>query len=432
MAEISTQTTLQRGTERRNLRLLVRLRWLALTAQTGAILLTHYGLGIPLPVLNLAGVLAMLTAVNLVATLRLRRAGGVPVQALTADILVDVTGLTLLLWLTGGASNPFSGLFMLQAIVAAFLLPPIEAGVVFCATVAAQFWLLGHGLPLALPMSHDGTPGRFDLHLQGMFLSFFLSAALAVWFILGIRENLRQRDATLAALARQIEEEAIVLRLGLMAGSAAHDLGTPLTSLAVLLDDWNDFGPPEGEELHRQTALMQEAVASCRASLSQMLKAGGQARLEAAGPCDAAAFAAGVAQDWQRGQTGLTVTLDDRRDHPAAILADVLLRRSLANLLDNAREAGATRATLTIATAGATPGAMVSLSVTDNGPGFPPQVLSGAATLGDHEDPARLRGLGLLLAQSALRRLGGGLSLENPPEGGARATITLPGLPAHG
>lgn len=424
----TTRTQVQSGAERRNLRLLVRLRWFALAGQAAAVVLTHYGLGIAVPVWPLAAVLAVLTAINVVAALRLRRPGPVPVQALTADVLADVAGLTLVLYLTGGAMNPFSGLFMLQAIVGAFLLPPLEAGAVFCATVAAQFWLLGHGLPLDLPMAHDGGPGGLDLHLQGMFLSFFLSGALAVWFILGIRENLRQRDAALAELSHQIGQEAVVLRLGLMAGSAAHDLGTPLTSLAVLLDDWAEFGPPQGAELQRQAALMQEAVTTCRESLSQMLRSAGQARLEAAGRRDAAAFAAEVAADWQRGHPGVAVVLEDRRAGPAPVLADLLLRRALANLLDNAREAGAGRITLTLDEAGP----MVALAVADDGPGFPPEVLAGTGPLATHDDPARLRGLGLLLAQSALRRLGGRLVLENPAGGGARATILLPVLAADG
>lgn len=413
---------IRRRAELLNMKLLIWLRWFAIAGQSFAVLFTHFVVQVPLPLWEIGMLIAFLIAVNLVAAWRLTRPEQAAAGALVADLMVDVVALTILLFLTGGATNPFTGLFILQAVVGAFLLPPIEAGIIFVATVAAQLWLLRNGLPLDLPMSHAHGPNQFDLHLQGMFLSFFFSSALAVLFIMGTRDNLRQRDERLERLARQMEEEKVVLRLGLLAGTAAHDLGTPLTSLAVILDDWADLGLPPPKALNDQVHLMQEAVATCRDSISHMLKTAGQARLEAVHAVDPAVFLTRIAGEWGRRNPGPAVRITDARGG-GLILSDILLERALENLLDNAREAGAQDICIHIAGSGGG----LAIGIEDDGPGYPDSVLRGERAAGG-TDALASHGLGLVLVQSVLRRMGGALDIANRPEGGARATIRLPAV----
>lgn len=398
--------------ERSNLALLVRLRWVAIAGQAMAIGAAHFGLGIDLPLVQMMSVLALLVAVNLWA--RWRSVGPKPVtlRLLTAEILTDVLALTLLLYLSGGATNPFAGLFILQDIIAIVLLPPVEAGVVLGVSLFAGAALLGLGQPMPLPRA---------LTLVGSYLSFVVSASLAAWFIMGIRRNLRRRDEELAAAKVQIDEEAMVLRIGLMASTAAHDLGTPLTNLAVILDDWSDLGLPPADEMKRQASLMQESVAACRETISRMLQAAGAARLDAAGALDAAAFAVSVADSWRIGHSGVALTVEDQRKRPCRIIADVLLRRALLNLLDNATEAGSTAIHITVANAGL----RVEIAVCDNGPGFPAGLLASGPGAFQSGHTGASRGLGLFLVQSVLRRLNGELRLSNTATG-AKAAIMLP------
>ncbi len=423
MPETQAQS-IRRRAEVLNLQLLVWLRWFAVAGMLTAVLFTHFLLQITLPLWKIGVLLAFLVAVNLVAAWRLRRPPGGLARAVLADLLVDVSALTILLYLTGGAQNPFSGLFILQAIVAAFLLPPLQAGIIFVVTVVAQFWLLGHGLPIDIPMSHSHAgPSMFDIHMQGMFLSFFFSSALAVLFILGIRDNLRQRDERLDRIARQIEEEKVVMRLGLLAGTAAHDISTPLTNLAVILDDWLDLGLPNEAEQKRQIALMQEAVSTCRESLTQMLAMGGRSRIEAAHAADPMELVREVAATWQARYPEVAITYRDQRTRPGTILADLLLTKALANLLDNAREAGARVLTLSVED----DSAGVVLRIADDGKGFPVSVLQGVVPpVPEKAAPDGSHGLGLFLVRSALRRMGGALRLSNRPEGGAEVSVLLP------
>ena len=280
-------------------------------------------------------------------------------------------------------------------------------------SLMAAAGLLGLGQPMALPQ---------NLTRVGNYLSFGISAVLAAWFIMGIRRNLARRDVELAAAKAQIDEEAMVLRIGLMASTAAHDLGTPLTNLAVILDDWADLGLPAEAEVKQQAALMQEAVAVCRETISRLLQAAGAARLEAAGALDAAAFAGSVAESWRVTHPQVAVLVDDQRKHPGRIIADVLLRRALLNLLDNAAEAGGTIIRVAVSDAGL----RVEIAVCDNGPGFPADLLASGPGAFHSGHSGASRGLGLFLVQSVLRRVNGELRLANIDGGGAKAAIVLP------
>jgi two-component system sensor histidine kinase RegB len=428
MPETQAQT-IRRRAELLNLQLLVWLRWFAVAGMAVTVCFTHFLLGVPLPLWHIGFLLAFLVAVNLAAAWRLRLPGRGLAKAVVADVLVDVAALTILLFMTGGAQNPFTGLFILQAIVAAFLLPPVEAGIVFVATVAAYFWLLGHGLPIGLPGTHGHSgPHVSDLHLQGMFLSFFFSSALATLFIMGIRDNLRQRDERLDRIARQIEEEKVVMRLGLLAGTAAHDISTPLTNLAVILDDWLDLGLPGEVEQRRQIALMQEAVSACRESLSHMLAMGGRSRLEAAHATEPMPLLREVGSRWQARYPEVQLIFAEDTPSEGRVLADLLLTRALMNLLDNAREAGARKIVLSAEDRGGA----VAMLMRDDGCGFPPAVLQGVVPpVADGAAQDGSHGLGLLLVRSALRRMGGALQLSNRPEGGAEVAVLLPAV-THG
>ena len=427
MSDTSSFTPETQGANRQNLGLLVRLRWVAILGQAATILFAEIILGIILPLWPMLAVIAGLVAVNLMAGWRSRQPGEVPVQRLTGEVWADVLALAGLLYLSGGAANPFLGLFVLQDLVALLILPQRLAAATFALTLACGFFLLGFGQPLTLPgwpaeSLREGVPGFGNPYLIGSYLSFALSGGLTLWFMLGVRRNLARRDAQLAEARRQIEEETLLIRMGLMASTAAHDLGTPLTNLAVILDDWEDLGLPEPAELSRQTRLMQEAVATCRETISGLLRQAGQARLEEGRGEDALAFVTEVARSWERRNRSVRVSLQDDRTRASRLLADVLLARALANLMDNAREAGA-RA-IRVALSGDPE--RVTLTISDDGPGFPPALLALGPVAGQSGNPEPGRGLGLILVQSVVRRLGGTVEFLGAQGGGAEVRIDLP------
>ena len=414
-------TNIAQDAARRNLSQLNRMRWIAVAGQLLAILGTVVLLNVTtLPWRQMLPVVAFLIFLNLFSAWRLRRGHPITELTVTVELLMDVACLTILLYLSGGASNPFVSLFILQVILAIVLLPHGHAAVILLATIAAHYWLTGNGVPLPLPHRwHGAGPSFLDLHLQGMFLSFLLAASLLTWFVTRITANLRDRDAQIQALRQQMLEEDHLVRLGLLSSGAAHELGTPLTTLAVTLDDWQTLGPPTGAELTDKIAVMQRELSRCRQIVSEMLLSSGQERLEEAQAMRARAFLEAAIQGLE---LPLRIRFDVRYD--PLIMADPMLEQAVRQLLDNAAEAGSRNIRISLSQAGPD---QLALVIEDDGPGFPEGILAdpGQPYL-NYKDGAG-RGLGLFLTGNVMRRLDGEMRLANLAHG-AQVTMTLPTL----
>ncbi|WP_330647003.1 ATP-binding protein [Thioclava sp. FTW29] len=419
---------LSEDTGRRNLALLIRLRWIALAGQALAIAVTVLYLGADLPVPEMMAVIGLSCAINLFALWRCCKGLAVSDWIVTVELLIDIAALTVLLYFSGGAANPFVTLFILQVMLGLLLAPMPQVIFILSAAAAAHFWLLRHGRPLRLPamgpeqMTQMTGDGFFGLHLLGMFLSFVLAAGLLTWFVSGLRRNLAARDAQIAVLRQKLVEDEHFVRLGVMASSTAHDLGTPLTTLAVTLDEWHESGIPDSPRREKVLARMQQELARCRHIVSGMLFAAGLDRLDLAEALPAGEFLDEVITDWREDGGALEVEMRPAPVLGAALIADTMLEQALRNILTNAQQAGARHMTLS---AHREAGHLVVV-FDDDGPGFPQAVLDHpvrpmAAGKGD---PGR--GFGLYLVSNAVRRLGGDWSVENRAEGGARVRLSLP------
>ena len=218
---------------RKNLLLLIQLRWLAAAGQVASILVVTQFLGVDLPVLPMMAVILGLVLLNLASLLRLRLRLGVSNLELFAALLFDVAGLTAQLYLSGGATNPFTSLYLLQVTLGAVLLTPWFSIALVLITVLCFAGLTVGYRPLVFA-SQNGV-GLMDLHIIGMLICFALNAALLVVFVTRIGRNLRERDTRLANLRQQAAEEDHIVRMGLLASGAAHELGTPLSTLSIIL-----------------------------------------------------------------------------------------------------------------------------------------------------------------------------------------------------
>ncbi|TIV65537.1 MAG: sensor histidine kinase, partial [Mesorhizobium sp.] len=133
--------------------------------------------------------------------------------------------------------------------------------------------------PIALP--HHGGSDLLALHLRGMFICFVLAAGLIVIFMTRINRNLRERDAYLADLRQRSAEEDHIVRMGLLASGAAHELGTPLSTISVILSDWRQMqGVKRNRELAEDVAEMQAQIERCKSIVTGILMSSGQARGE--------------------------------------------------------------------------------------------------------------------------------------------------------
>jgi two-component system sensor histidine kinase RegB len=246
---------------RKNLLQLLKLRAIATVGQIVAILIAYYFLEIDLPISQMFLVLAILSVISLKSFFQ----KNVSDKTLFIELIFDVAALTAQLYLSGGASNPFISLFLLQVIIAAILLKKIHAWLIAAITVFCYIWLGFYSREMH-EFHHHASGDFFNLHLQGMLISYILAAILLLIFITKISQNLRERDQ--------------MIRMAMLATSAAHELGTPLSTISVVIGDWKKIGLDK--DLSKDVALIESQLSRCKKIISAILAESGSKRVEEA------------------------------------------------------------------------------------------------------------------------------------------------------
>ncbi len=401
-----------------NMRQLMQLRWIAVAGQLLTVLIVSFGLGVVIPVSSLVGVTAALALANLATLLALRHRR-ISNRSILLALLFDLGALTVQLYLTGGARNPFISLYLLQVVLGAILLNLAAVAILVGLSMLCFGFLSIHYRPLIFPPRLVPIAG--DLYTLGNWLSFALVASLLVLFMARISRNLRAREDYLAALRSRAAEEDQIVRMGLFASAAAHELGTPLASLDVTLTDWSHMPQLAADpELIGEVAEMRAEVRRCKAIITDVLQPVGQlgpARLE---PVTAEAYLQSVADTWQQIYPAVPLGYAPRDLDGALVESGPALRQAIWNLLQNAAQSSAEAGIEMVATRA---GAMLAVTIRDRGRGFDDEILAdlGAPTTsstGGH-------GVGLFLVANVARRLGGELKAFNRPEGGADVTLRV-------
>jgi len=405
----------------RNMQQLIQLRWIAVIGQVATILVVHFGLAIPLPLKPMFTVLAALAMFNLASHAWWRRREHASSNALLVSLLVDVASLTIQLYLSGGITNPFVFLYLLQVVLSTVILRSPLSWVI---AVAAAFCVIGlamGGTPIVLDVEPER--GLSDHYVQGLLICFLLIAGLLVVFLTRIGRILRERDARLAELRQRAAEEEHIVRMGLLASGAAHELGTPLSTLSVILGDWQHLPTIASEgELHRDVIEMQQQVARCKSIVTNILLAAGGPRADAPTEMGLHAMLDGLAEAWRDARSPASFAYANRCTVDPLIVSDTGLRQMVFNVLDNALEASPGW----VAMDAHCDGERLFIDVSDAGPGFDADVLE---RLGSPYNTSKGRpggGLGLFLSVNVARTLGGSLRAKNRPQGGAVVTMTLP------
>lgn len=406
---------------RKNLQLLINLRWIAVVGQVVTVLVVRELFLIPLPVAGMSLVLSALVLLNLISLVRLMAPVGLSNAELALALTFDALALTAQLYLSGGVTNPFASLYLLQVILGAMLLEAWSIWMIVAVTIACFAGLTFWYRPIAMLSPEHGR--FYDLHTPGLLVGYVFNAVLLVIFATRISANLRARDARLADLRQRAAEEDMIVRIGLLASGAAHELGTPLASLDVILGDWRHMPKLAGDpELIKEIEDMQAEVKRCKTIVSGVLQSSGEQRSETAAITTLQAFLDEVVEDWRESRSATALNYERALSEDLQIVSDSTLRQAIGSLFDNAFDASPRGFTFSAMSA---EGDLV-LTVADRGPGFSPKML---AEFGRPYRSSKGRpggGLGLFLLVNVVRKLGGEVSAENPPGGGARVTVILP------
>ena len=392
---------------------LIWMRWIAILAQLLVIAVVHFTLDVGLSagaLKSLFGVIGLLAVFNLLSwrrTCHVRPAGD---AELFVQLLADVTSLSLLLYFSGGATNPFVSFYLPALAAAAAILPWRLASLLTLYAFASYSLLTYVYQPLHI---HDSSRGM-AYHLAGMWVNFAVSAALITWFVTRISANLRQREAQLGQARERQQQGERMVALGAQAASAAHEMGTPLATIAVIA------GELRNEARHSAAlaaygadlALIEQQIALCKNALERLRV---DADPEAApGPHALKEWLAKFIAAWRLRYPAVNLSLSlpqqDGRSSQIQVLGQVLL-----TLLDNAARAvaangGRVQVTLTVT------GASALIRVQDDGAGIAAELLPrlGYQPVAGSADG---KGIGLLLAFENARQIGAEIRLGTPATG---------------
>jgi two-component system sensor histidine kinase RegB len=410
---------------RNNMLLLVQLRWIAVAGQLAAIAIVHFGMSIvlPLPAMLMVPVAAVVLNIGSLAILRHRQRAVTNAEQFVA-LLFDVVALGVQLYLSGGATNPFASLFLLQVVLGAILLDRWASWAIVAVASLCSGALILDFQPLTLPDEFGAN--LFDIHIAGAWVALVMVAVLIVLFLTRISENLRARDAGLARLRQRAAEEDHIVRMGLLASGAAHELGTPLASLAVILNDWRRIPPAtRSRQFAEEIDEMLAAVSRCKTILSGILMSAGEVRGEAPTVSTLTRFLDDIVRDWHAAHPGLALDYDAAIEDDRCIVSDPALRQVIGNVLENAYEASPGW----IGVDARADGDLLVFTVTDRGPGFSPEILPEIGRPYRSTKPREGGGLGLFLVVNVMRKLGGEVYAANRETGGAVVRLTLPLTP---
>lgn len=409
---------------RRNLRRLVGLRWVALAVMTITVAAVRAVYIESLEITPLGWILAVSATLNVWTTWRVRQPQHVSDGAVFFQLLADTCVLTGVLYFTGGWSNPFVSLFLLPLVIAATVLPQRHAWAMAAATFAAYTFLGIWNVPLPHLHHGHGEDAEFGAHVVGMWVSFVLSAGVIAYFVARMAATLRERDLELAAARERGLRDQHVLVLGTLAAGAAHQLGTPLATMAVMLREL-EHDADDDPELTTELRRIREQVDACKGIISDMLAGAGQARGDGGRIESLDRFLEDTVGTWQTLRPGIDLAL--RLDGPVPaprILAERTLAHTLVTLLDNAADAADASAE-GIEMVGTWTPDRLTVEIRDRGTGIAPAVLARAG-----RQPVSTKsdghGVGLLIANAALERFGGSVTLANRDGGGTATRVVLP------
>jgi two-component system sensor histidine kinase RegB len=392
---------------------------------TGGLILAvawmHFGLGLALPLIPVSIIVGALIVFNVLTGWRAGKAWPVSDAEFFVQLLVDIAALTALLFYTGGSANPFVSLYLLPLIIAATVLRQGYAWAI--AVLTASLYTASMFIAEPLPVQH-GWAGHFNVHLAGMWMNFMLSGTVIALFVARMARTIRERDRLIADFRAQGLRNERIVTLGAFAAGAAHELGTPLSTIAVISKEMERYCG-DTPELEEDLRCLRSQVDVCKHILSGLLESSSHARAEQAAALPIVPFVNETLERWRLMRPSIPVSLrwNGATPGPTIVTNPCLLSQAMLNLLNNAADFSSAG----VEVEGSWDSDRLTLDIRDRGPGITPEVQQRAGEpFLTTKAPGEGFGLGLFLSNATVERLGGKVQLFNRRGGGACTRVTLP------
>jgi two-component system sensor histidine kinase RegB len=404
------------------LKYILILRAIAIVSQSIVIFAVHFGLGIQLPLLPIIIIDIVLFAINIGSFIRVIYIPNSCSQLeIFIQLVIDIFSLAGVLYFCGGSSNPFISFFILQVIIAATILDKIYLWLLVAITIICYTFLMYYNVPIHyLARYHIGN--YFDMHIHGMWVSFIMISVLVAYFVVKLSTILKQRDAQLAASRERIIKDDHIVALGAIAASTAHDLGTPLATIAIISKEL-EHEYQNDVEIIEKLKIIRSQIDRCKSCLSQLSLSIGEIRAEGGTRLPLDKYLNNIIQSWQQFNAKANLRIIFDGEHPApVIIADRIIEQIIINPLTNAMQAAMKYIDIRVSWSQD----QLQILIEDDGNGLSDEVIYKVGTP-SFTTKVNGKGLGVFLTESIIIKLGGKFSLSNKLEGiGACAKIELP------
>lgn len=409
-----------------NLRRLLMVRWLLLLCVVAGTAFAHWGLGLSLPYRTLYLISLAMAVFTLLTALRLRVPRVVTPGEFFLQILLDILGVTLLFYYAGGASNPFVFYYLVPLSISASTLPWRYTWALALLSVLAYTLLLFYHVPIAdiSPVAGEQLADQeisLNPHVLGMWFNFIISAGLITFFVVKMSNALKQQQQQLNEQREENLRDEQVLAVATLAAGTAHELGSPLTTMKVLLDEMlHDY--PGDQALSKDLSLLKKQVDLCSNTLKDLVQ---RAELnDKSGIQDRpiGEYCQLIIERWlllrPEVQTRISIQ-SEHRERPVAYHSTI--DQAIINLLNNAADAAREMVEVEMGWDDTS----FNITVIDDGDGIPESVRQ---QLGRPFVSTKGKGLGLgiFLSNATISRYGGSLTLVDHEPHGTRLSIKLP------
>ncbi|WP_082505741.1 ActS/PrrB/RegB family redox-sensitive histidine kinase [Aureimonas sp. Leaf324] len=426
-ADLPPERRLSLEGQRVRLATLTRLRWLSIAGQSAACVFVAWGLWYPYPVWGCFVLIGVSVALNLWLSTRYSKAERLSERRTSLILVFDVVQPTGLLFLTGGIQNPFAVFLVVPAMIAAATQPArVAVGIgvlaVLCATAIAFLhhpipWPAGHSLQLPFP------------YLGGMWFALVTTLIFSTFYIYRVAAESRALSDALAATELMLQREQHLSALDGLAAAAAHELGTPLATIALVAKEMRRAAPADAT-LREDIDLLVSQSDRCRAILGQLASLSSTSEEHLAKMPLSSLIEEAVAPHRDFG-------VDIRVRVQEAFGPEPVMRRNagviygLGNLIENAVDFASGEVEIGLSWNSG----RIAIEICDDGPGYPPDVLKriGDPYMSVRDAEQRQSGgglgLGLFIAKTLIERSGARIRFENRSEAegsGARITVSWP------
>ena len=368
-----------------------------------------------LPSVPLFLILSVLVVVNALVFLRLRSDWPVSENEFFANLLLDVIFLTLVLYFTGGSTNPIVSYYLIPLIISAAVLRPVHTWFIAFLSIAFYTLLLFYYQPLSL-FTMSGHGAMTSAHFVGMWVNFGFSALLISWFVVRMAGTLREQSYAIARNREAGLRNEQIISVASIAAGTAHEMRTPLATMAVTVDEIG-FDHPElkdemnvlAQQIERCDAVLRELVSTTTED-SRMVVTGIGVLLE------------NLLEKWSLARPEIKLeTQIPAQVSKLEIRYDQSLQHALTSFLNNAADASPEYVSLRIDSSKGS----ILISIEDRGSGIPVEITDSLGKTYVSRKQGGL-GLGVLLSQASIERLGGEVTLTWVPGSGTRLEIRLP------